>query len=147
VRVFANIKELVAAAIEVERVLGELGETPFEPLKEDREEGTEENTMDKQVAALNSTLINFFKGNGPIPAPASSSNVLGVRQICQAGDHRATTCPKLNDARPKCAKCKCRIGRKIVGSSVPFAQVRGIRRIVVGKSPRMRECILGLRTL
>ncbi len=105
VRVFADIEELVAAAIEVERVLGELGETPFEPLKEEREEGTEENTMEKQVAALKSTLINFFKGNGPISAPASSSNVLGVCQICQAGDHRATTCPRLNDARPKCAKC------------------------------------------
>jgi hypothetical protein len=105
VKVFADIEELVTAAIEVERVLGELGETPFEPLKEEREEGTEENTMDKQVAALNSTLINFFKGNGTIPAPASSSNVLGVCQICQAGDHRATTCPRLNDARPKCAKC------------------------------------------
>ncbi len=105
VRVFADIEELVAAAIEVERVLGELGETPFEPLKEEREEGTEENTMEKQVAALNNTLINFFKGNGPAPALASSSNVLGVCQICQAGDHRATTCPRLNDARPKCAKC------------------------------------------
>jgi hypothetical protein len=35
VRVFADIEELVAAAIEVERVLGELGETTFEPLKEE----------------------------------------------------------------------------------------------------------------
>jgi hypothetical protein len=105
VRVFADIEELVAAAIEVERVLGEVGETPFEPLKEEREEGTEENTMEKQVAALNNTLINFFNGNGPAPAPASSSNVLGVCQICQAGDHKATTCPRLNDARSKCAKC------------------------------------------
>jgi hypothetical protein len=35
VRVFADIEELVGAAIEVERVLGELGETPFEPLKEE----------------------------------------------------------------------------------------------------------------
>ncbi len=35
VRVFANIEEMVGAAIEVERVLGELGETPFEPLKEE----------------------------------------------------------------------------------------------------------------
>jgi hypothetical protein len=60
VRVFADIEELVAAAIEVERVLGELGETPFEPLKEEQEEGTEDNTVEKQVAALNSTLINFF---------------------------------------------------------------------------------------
>jgi len=83
VRVFADIEELVVAAIEVERVLGELDETPFEPLKEELEEGTEEDTTEKQVAALNSTLINFFKGIGPALASASSSNVLGVCQICQ----------------------------------------------------------------
>jgi len=47
VRVFADIKELVAATIEVERVLGELGETPFEPLKEEQEEGIEDNTVEK----------------------------------------------------------------------------------------------------
>jgi hypothetical protein len=83
VRVFVDIEELVAAVIEVERVLGELGKTPFEPLKEEREEGTEDNTVEKQVAVLNSTLINFFKGNGQAPASASSSsNVLGVCQIC-----------------------------------------------------------------
>ncbi len=35
VRVFANIEELVGAAIEVERVLGELDETPYEPLREE----------------------------------------------------------------------------------------------------------------
>jgi hypothetical protein len=35
VRTFANIEELMGATIEVERVLGELGETPFEPLKEE----------------------------------------------------------------------------------------------------------------
>jgi len=106
VRVFADIEELVAAAIEVERVLGELGETPFEPLKEEREEGTEDNTVEKQVVALNSTLINFFKGNGQAPVSASSSsNVLGVCQICQARDHKTTDCPRHHDARPKCAKC------------------------------------------
>jgi len=35
VRTFVDIEELVGATIEVERVLGELGETPFEPLKEE----------------------------------------------------------------------------------------------------------------
>jgi len=106
VRVFADIEELVAAAIEVERVLGELGETPFEPLKEEREERTEDNTVEKQVAALNSTLINFFKGNGQaLASTSSSSNVFGVCQICQAGDHKITDCPRHHEARPKCAKC------------------------------------------
>jgi len=105
VRVFADIEELVGAAIEVERVLGELGETPFEPLKEEQEEGTEETVMEKQVVTLNNTLINFFKGNAHDPASASSSNVFGGCQICRAGDHKATTCPRPNEARPKCAKC------------------------------------------
>ncbi len=35
VRMFADIEEMVGAATELERVLGELGETPFEPLKEE----------------------------------------------------------------------------------------------------------------
>jgi len=35
VRVFADIEELVAAAIEVEGVLAELGETAYEPLEEE----------------------------------------------------------------------------------------------------------------
>jgi hypothetical protein len=103
--VFADIEELVGAAIEVERVLGELGETPFEPFKEEQEEGIEETIMEKQVAALNNTLINFFKGNAHDPASASSSNVFGGCQLYRVGDHKATTCPRLNEAWPKCAKC------------------------------------------
>jgi hypothetical protein len=35
VRTFADIEELVSAATEVERVLGELEETVYEPLKEE----------------------------------------------------------------------------------------------------------------
>ncbi len=35
VRTFADVEELVAASTKVERVLGELGETPFEALKEE----------------------------------------------------------------------------------------------------------------
>jgi len=62
VRVFADIEELVAAAIEVERVLGELGETPLEPLKEERDEVIDETIMERQVTTLNETLINLFKG-------------------------------------------------------------------------------------
>ncbi|CAK9869347.1 unnamed protein product [Sphagnum jensenii] len=62
IRVFADIEELVGATIEVERVLGELGKTPFEPLKEEQEEGVAETSMEHHVANLNNTLINFFKG-------------------------------------------------------------------------------------
>jgi hypothetical protein len=35
VRTYANVEEILATAKDVERVLGELGETPFEPLKEE----------------------------------------------------------------------------------------------------------------
>jgi hypothetical protein len=63
VRVFADIEKLVGATTEVERVLGELGETPYEPLREEQEEDTSESTVEKQVTALNNTLINFLKGN------------------------------------------------------------------------------------
>jgi hypothetical protein len=40
VKVFVDIEELVGAAIEVERVLGELGETPYEPLRKEQDEDT-----------------------------------------------------------------------------------------------------------
>jgi hypothetical protein len=62
VRTFTDIEELVSAATELERVLGELGEIPFEPLKEEQE-GVAETMMEKQVTTLNNRLINFLKGN------------------------------------------------------------------------------------
>jgi predicted component of viral defense system (DUF524 family) len=77
VRTFADIEELVGVATEVERVLGELGETPYESLREEQEEETSESNVEKQVAALNDTLINFFKGSSHDPTSSSSSNVFG----------------------------------------------------------------------
>jgi hypothetical protein len=105
VRTFTDIEELVRAATELERVLGELGETPYEPLREEQEEETSETMMEKQVTALNNTLINFFKGTVHNPEASSSSTVFGGCQIYKGGDHLATTCPRLNEARPKCVKC------------------------------------------
>jgi hypothetical protein len=105
VRNFADIEELVGAASEVERVLGELGETPFEPLKEEQEEGVAEVSMEHQVATLNNTLINFFKGGVPNSTPSSSSTQFKECQICMGRDHIATSCPRRNEPRPKCAKC------------------------------------------
>ncbi len=95
----------MGAATELERVLGELGETPYEPLKEEHEEGVAETMMERQVNALNNTLINFLKGNVPRPVTSSSSSMSTGCQICKGGDHIATTCPRLNEPRPKCAKC------------------------------------------
>ncbi|CAM6073749.1 unnamed protein product [Sphagnum tenellum] len=105
VRVFADIEELVGAATEVERVLSELGETPYEPLQEEQEEDTSQSTVEKQVTALNNTLINFFKGNSHDSTSSSSSTAFGGCQLCKGKDHMATACPRQNEARPKCAKC------------------------------------------
>ncbi len=93
----------MGAAIELERVLGELGETPFEPLKEEQE-GVAETMIEKQVDALNNTLVNFLKGNVPRPVTSSSSNMFAECQICKGGDHIATACPRLDEPRPKYAK-------------------------------------------
>jgi hypothetical protein len=62
--------------------------------------------MEKQVTALNNTLMNFFKGAVLNLEASSSSTVFGGCQICKGGDYMATTCPRLNEARSKCAKCK-----------------------------------------
>jgi hypothetical protein len=105
VKTFTNIEELVGVAIELEKVLGELGETPYEPLKEEQEEGASKNMMEKHVTALNNTLINFFKGTIHNLEASSSSTMFGGCQICKGGNHLATTCPRLNEPRPKCAKC------------------------------------------
>ncbi len=105
VKTFTNIEELVGAATELERVLGELGEIPFEPLREEQEEGVSETMMEKQVTALNNTLVNFFKGNVPNPDASSSSTMFGGCQICKGGDHLAIACLRLNEPWPKCAKC------------------------------------------
>jgi hypothetical protein len=42
VNTFIDIKKLVGAIVDLERVLGELGETPYEPLKEEQENGGSE---------------------------------------------------------------------------------------------------------
>jgi predicted aspartyl protease len=105
VRTYVDIEEMVGSATELERVLGELGETPFEPLKEEQEEGGAKTMMEKHVNAFNDTLINFMKGNVSKPVASSSSSVSAVCQVCRGGDHTAITCPRLNEPQPKCAKC------------------------------------------
>jgi hypothetical protein len=39
VRSYSNIEKILVEVKEIERVLGELGETPFEPFKEEQKEG------------------------------------------------------------------------------------------------------------
>jgi hypothetical protein len=47
VRTYADMDELLAVAIEVEKVFKEIGETPFEPLKEERDEEANEGELNK----------------------------------------------------------------------------------------------------
>jgi len=105
VRTYTDIEEMVGVATKLERVLGELGETPFEPLTKEQEEGVAKTMMEKQVNAFNDTLINFMKGNVSKPVTSSSSIMSVVCQICRGGNHTAIACPRLNEPRPKCAKC------------------------------------------
>jgi hypothetical protein len=104
-RTFKNIEKLVNAATKVERVLDELRETPYEPLKEEQEDGASKTIMEKQVITLNNTLIKFSKGTVHNLETSSSSTVYGGCQICKGGDHLATIYPRLNEPWPKCVKC------------------------------------------
>jgi len=105
VKTFTDIEKLVGAVTELEKVLGELGKTLYEPLKEKQEEGVSKTLMEKQVTTLNNTLINFFKGGVPNLNASSSSTMFGGCQIYKGGDHLVTAYPRLNESWPKCAKC------------------------------------------
>jgi hypothetical protein len=144
VRTFANIEELVGVATEVERVLGELGETPYESLLEEHEEETSESNVEKQVAALNNTLINFFKGNSHDPTSSSSSTVFGGCQLCKGGDHMAIACPRLNEARPKCAKCNMPHRTENCGIKCTFCTGLGHSEDKCWKKPKDGKSIAGV---
>lgn len=46
-RTFINIQKLVGATTKVERVLGKLGKTPYEPMKGEQEDGMAKTMMEK----------------------------------------------------------------------------------------------------
>jgi hypothetical protein len=63
VRSYANVEEMLVVVKEVDKVLGELGKTPFEPLKEKQEENMISNVvLKKYVTILNEYFIKIFKG-------------------------------------------------------------------------------------
>jgi hypothetical protein len=75
---FMDIEELMGDATELERVLEELGKTPYEPLKEEeQEEGISKTMMEKHVITLNNTFINFFMRNVPNSDAPSSFRMFG----------------------------------------------------------------------
>ncbi len=105
VNTFTDIKKFIGATIELNKVLGELSETPYESLKEEQEDGGSETMIKKQVNALNSTLINFLGGNALNAGASSSYNAYGECQICKKENHLTIAYPRLNESWPKCTKC------------------------------------------
>jgi hypothetical protein len=87
-------------------VLGDLGETQYDPLKEEKDEDViRESSTYKQLLVLNETLIHFFRESSSRSGTNVSSSGSASRcQLCQAKDHTAVAYPKHNYMRPKCNK-------------------------------------------
>jgi hypothetical protein len=108
IRTYVDMDELLVIATKVEKVLGEIKETPFEPLKDERDEetSTKESSIERQIHVLNETLMKFFKrfiGKEIIPFGDQGNS--SVCRLCNMVGHGASTCSKLSD-RPKCGKCE-----------------------------------------
>jgi len=93
---------------------------------------------------LNDTLVNFFKGTVHNPEASSPSIVIGGCQIYKGGDHLATTCLRLNEARPKCAKCGMPHRTKNCGIKCTFCT--GLGHFEDRRSPKMGNHILEQQT-
>jgi hypothetical protein len=108
VRTYQNMDELLAAVIDMEKVFGEIGKIPYEPLQEEREEELTmgETNIDKHLQALNDTLVNYFGSgaNGRVSHNSKGANTIQC-QLCKSNEHITSACPKLVYLRPKCAKC------------------------------------------
>jgi hypothetical protein len=101
---------VVVVVVKIKHVLGELGETPYEPMKEEHDETTSgESTIDRQLHVLSETLIHFFgKGTDSKVGPSTTFfvNNNNYCQLCRSKEHTSLTCPKLVNTKPKCAKCE-----------------------------------------
>jgi hypothetical protein len=79
-------------------------------MKEKQDETTfGESTTNRQFHVLNEILINFFrKGTDGKVGPSTSFffNIHNRCQLCHSKEHTTSTCLKLVDTRPKCAKCE-----------------------------------------
>ncbi len=100
--------EFLATIINIEKVLGEIRETPYDLLHEEREEKLimGETNIDKHFQTLNDTLVNYFgRGtNGRINHNSKSVSTIQC-QLCKSNEHTTSTCLKFVYLRPKCAKC------------------------------------------
>jgi hypothetical protein len=108
VHTYVDMDELLATTIEVEKVLGEIGETHFEPLKEERDEEANEgeSSIEWQIHTFNEMLIKKIKGSsGKEIIPSRSLQNSSVCQLSNMVSHGVFACSKLFD-RLKCDKCE-----------------------------------------
>ncbi len=86
---YMNIEKMFTIVKEIKRVLGELRKMPVEPLKEEHEEGMNNDTsLEIQVTTLNESFINFFKGFlFGVRAIALVTNGFTMCQICKSTYH------------------------------------------------------------
>jgi hypothetical protein len=103
-------EEVVVVVVEIERVLGKLGETPYELMKEEQDETMfGESTTNRQLHVLNETFVNFFgkRIDGKAGLNTTfSTNTNNHYQLSRSKEHKASTRPKFVDTRLKCAKCR-----------------------------------------
>jgi hypothetical protein len=99
VKTYTDIEEMVIITTKIEKVLKDLGETPYDPFEEEKDEdATKKSSIYMQLSMLNETLIHFFREfNSRNGASANSSRNTSRCELCQADDHTIMACPKHND--------------------------------------------------
>ncbi len=84
VRTFTDIEKLVGIATKLERVLGELGETPFKPPKGRTRRGRSKDTDGKAGYCFEQHTYKFLRGMCPIlvhhPLPPCLRGVRSIRE-------------------------------------------------------------------
>jgi hypothetical protein len=137
-RDFANMDALLVVALEVEWVLVELEEIPFELLKAKHEEAVVANVVEKQVNALNDSFIKKNKQGISLGHGIGSLNTTTflVCQICNLIDHVVTICPKIGDLKLKCGKCSLPHKTKNYGFKCGYCVGMGHTEINVGRKGR-----------
>lgn len=105
-----------------------LDETPFELLKEEKEESMmiRETIVEKEVQHLNDSLINLLKRQTESPnklkaTHKGSTNSNGC-QIYRTKDRLAIECPKYTTSRSKCLKCRNGVRKKKIPKQVWLPQ-------------------------
>lgn len=93
------------------KMFGELGEIPYEPLKEEQDQFMNGRglVVEKQVQVLNESLISLQRRQVDlqlkVDAPMARFTNFNVRQMCCTQDHVASDCLKYVATRPNCQKC------------------------------------------